>query len=45
MIKIQNRPTVIGSYNFEKQNQIFRYDAGDKLWKTLNAKESLFLKY
>ena len=38
MIKTQNRPTVLGSYNFEKQNLIMRYQADTKEWITLSAK-------
>ena len=26
MIKTQNRPTILGQYNFEKQNIVLRYD-------------------
>ena len=38
MISTQNRPTVIGRYDFEKQNLIMRYQADTKDWITLSAK-------
>jgi len=38
MIATQNAPTMLGNYNFEKQNLIFRYDTANKLWIPLSAK-------
>ena len=38
MVVTNNRPTVLGRYNFEKQNLVWRYQAGSKLWQTLETR-------
>ena len=33
-----NRPTIFGRYNFEKQNVVLRYEPGTDVWTTLAYK-------
>ena len=33
-----NRPTIFGRYDFEKQNLILRYEPGSNVWTTLDYK-------
>ena len=42
MISTQNRPTILGSYNFDKQSHIFRYDQATKVWMKITAEVNTF---